>query len=352
MTTLHTAKIDNDRLALRLLSAVPLLLWEACSETALILPYYHIVTDENVPHVKHLYGFRNTRQFGEDLDFFLGRYTPVGLSDIIAHLNGERNLARNSFHLTFDDGFREMYEVVAPILKDKGVPATFFLATAFIDNRSMAHHNQASVLVEHLAQDPDRTILGKVENLLDQNSIPGSNLFSRLTAIRYRDKALVGEAAAICGCDLSGYMSSASPYLTSEQIRSLLKQGFTIGAHSVDHPLYSELPLADQISQTVESLHFLREHFPINHRAFAFPHGDRGVAPEFFETLRTSHHLDVSFGTDGLVKHFCPRNLERFTLEKTPLSARRVVAKQYPRAIYRNFFISQEKSKPKKSFVH
>lgn len=329
--------MDNDRLAYRLLSAVPLSLWEACSETALILPYYHIVTDEDVPHVKHLYGFRNTGKFREDLDFFLSRYTPVGLSDIIAHLNGERNLARNSFHLTFDDGFREMYDVVAPILKDKGVPATFFLATAFIDNRGMAHHNQVSVLIEHIIRHPAQSLLEEIETLLDEHSISGTDLFSRLTAIPYRDKALVGDAAAICGCDLNGYMSSASPYLTSEQIRSLLKQGFTIGAHSVDHPLYSELPLADQLSQTVESLRFLLEHYPINYRAFAFPHADREVAPEFFETLRALHKLDVSFGTDGLVKHFFPRNLERFTLEKTPLPARRVVAKQYPRAVYRRF---------------
>jgi peptidoglycan/xylan/chitin deacetylase (PgdA/CDA1 family) len=332
----YTAKTDKPHLVYRLLSPMPLSFWQVLIKATPIIPYYHIVTDEDVPHVKHLYVFRNTKQFRADLDFFLANYTAVNLTDVIDHLKTGKILPPKSFLLTFDDGFREMHDVVAPILKEKGIPATFFVATSFIDNLGMAHHNQVSVLIEHLVQHPDSSLLGEVENFLNQNSVHGKDLFTRLLAIRYQDKKLVGDIATICGCDLAGYLSSVRPYLTSEQIRSLLRQGFTIGAHSVDHPLYSELSLENQLFQTEESLRFLSERFQISYRAFAFPHTDRGVGREFFETLHVSRQLDVSFGTDGMAKHFFPRNLERFTLEKTSLPARRVLSKQYPKAIYRN----------------
>jgi peptidoglycan/xylan/chitin deacetylase (PgdA/CDA1 family) len=331
------AKMDNDRLAFRLLSSVPLSLWHALSKVSLIIPYYHIVADADAPHVKHLYVFRNTRQFRADLDFFLANYSPVGLMDVIDHLKAGKALPPKPFLLTFDDGFREMYDVVAPILKEKGVPATFFLATGFVDNLGMAHHNQISVLIEHLIRNPESSALSQVEKLLNQNSIPGTGMFSRLLAIRYREKKVVGDIAANCGCDLAGYLSAARPYLTSEQIRSLLAQGFTIGAHSVDHPLYSELSLADQLFQTEESLRFVAGRFQVAYRAFAFPHSDSGVGRQFFQRLHGEGKLDVSFGTAGMVKHSCAQNLERFTMEKTLLPARRVLARQYPRAIYRTF---------------
>ena len=120
------------------------------SGISLVVPYYHMVSDATVPHVSHLYRFRTISEFRSDVEFLLRHFEPVTLSDINDALNGTRPLSRPCFHLTFDDGFSEMHDIVTPILYRAGVPATFFLTTAFLNGGGLAHHNALSVLLDRL----------------------------------------------------------------------------------------------------------------------------------------------------------------------------------------------------------
>jgi len=127
---------------------IPMTWTRPLSGASLVVPYYHIVGDAHVPHVSNLYRFRTTAQFQADVEFLARHFKPVTLAEIVDALSGRRALPRFSFHLTFDDGFREMHDVVAPILERAGIPATFFLTTAFLDDAGLAHANVLSVLVD------------------------------------------------------------------------------------------------------------------------------------------------------------------------------------------------------------
>jgi peptidoglycan/xylan/chitin deacetylase (PgdA/CDA1 family) len=319
-------------------AALPPRQWHGLVADSLLVPYYHIVADHDVPHVKHLYRFRTVAEFKQDLEFFLAHYVPVGLSAVIEHLEGKRVLPKRCYLLTFDDGFREMHDVVAPILKAKGVPATFFLTTGFIDNVDMAHHCKFSLLVEHLSNAPRASVVEEVENILARNGVEGNSFESKMVTVRYCQSHLVTKIAALCEYDFAQYLSSYKPYLTSDQIRSLLKQGFTIGAHSIDHPLYADLALEEQVRQTVCSIRFLVQHFELNYRAFAFPHSDAGVREEFFKEMRDTWQLQVSFGTAGMRRHFFPRNLERFSMENSSLPATQIIRMNYLRGLLSRMF--------------
>ena len=142
-----------------------------------ILPYYHMVSDESLPHVRPLYQYKNISQFKQDLDFLLTHFKPVSLQDLLNSLGGKTTLPPRSFLLSFDDGFREMAEVVAPILKAKGVPAVFFLNSAFVDNHELCFQQKIALLVDRLEKLPT---IGVMENGAVRN---GQSSVAPMTAV-------------------------------------------------------------------------------------------------------------------------------------------------------------------------
>jgi hypothetical protein len=93
------------------------------------------------------------------------------------------------------------------------------------------------------------------------------------------------------------------------------------------------LTLEEQLQQTRTSVREIKSRFGINYSAFAFPHYDTGVSGEFFHKLQSENVLDVSFGTGGMLDDRTPLHFQRFTMEKTQLPARWILAKQFARRL-------------------
>ena len=116
----------------------------------------------------------------------------------------------------------------------------------------------------------------------------------------------------------------------------MIKDGFAIGAHSIDHPDYSLLSPEEQLKQTIESVKFVKNKFLLSYGGFAFPHTDKCLTKEFFTKLYDSKLIDVSFGSDGFSKDISFSNLQRCSLEKPLLPAKGIVASQYGRILVKN----------------
>jgi peptidoglycan/xylan/chitin deacetylase (PgdA/CDA1 family) len=331
-------------------SWVPLDFWHWLLDVDLVLPYYHVVSDQELAHVSGLSKYRNEQQFKADLEFFLRSYTPVSLQDILRHLDGGRWLPKRCFLLTFDDGFREVYDVVAPILHARGIPAVFFLTTSVVDNRELCHPQKKSLIIRALASREDLPVGRQVSKLLMDARVNGPDLPSRIRAITCRQRHLLDELGAISGCDFEAYVASTQPYLTSGQISDLMKKGFAIGAHGVDHTPYCELSLEQQLLQTRESLSWLSSRFQYDCHAFAFPNSAAGVSPEFFQRAFADGRLKVSFGTYGMHRHFFPRNLNRHTMEAPDLDAAQLMGREFALALLRGPPAVSENVSPKGNF--
>jgi peptidoglycan/xylan/chitin deacetylase (PgdA/CDA1 family) len=246
-----------------------------------------------------------------------------------------RPLPERGFLLSFDDGYSEISDVVAPILLEKGINATIFVNSAFIDNKQLCYLNKASLIVEQLQKRRSSSLDEKVCRIVHAKEMEFDDIKSGILSIQYKQRDILDEIADVLELDFTVYSLMNRPYLTSTQINKLIENGFTIGAHSIDHPLYSTLSVDAQLYQTIESVKFVRETFNLSYGVFAFPHSDHNVPQEFFDRVSQSGLVDLSFGTAGMMDDSAPNNLQRFSLEKPLMPAKRIISLQYARKLFR-----------------
>ena len=272
-----------------------------------LFPFGHIVSDLAPPHVRHLYAVPTTAKFRSDIDYLCRQCRPLQIAELegLPRIRQSKTSAR-SFILSFDDGMREVYEVIAPILGDKGLPAIIFLNSATIDNRRLMWRHKVSLLIERSKQRPGRFpphLSGR----------PGTTLQAKLNALRYADEGLIDEVAKFFELDFDDYLRSARPYLTSDQILALAHDGFEFGAHSKSHPYFHEMAVEDQEKQVLASVQFIRS-LGLPCRYFAFPFHDEGVSASLFRYM-TDLNLVLSFGTSEARVDSIAFSFQRFALD-------------------------------------
>jgi len=283
-----------------------------------LFPYHHLVDDGDVLHVKHLYTYKNRKQFQEDLDHLLKHLQPVSAEAVAAAVLGGRSLPRNAFLLTFDDGFRQVYDTIAPILSAKGVPAIFFVNPAFLDNRVLFYRCKISLVIEAILQRQEQPgLLKEVAGIVGEEQAESGVLVQRIRRINNVDAGLLDRLADPLELSYEAYLETVRPFMTGEQVKELRGKGFAVGAHSWDHPYYPLISPEEQQWQTRESVRYVCEQYAPGHALFSFPHSDEELPQSFFDSCGKT--ADVFFGIQNQKKETANRVLHRWNAERPAL---------------------------------
>ncbi len=277
----------------------------------IIFPFYHLISDDTCPHIRHLYPVKSIDQFKKELDFFQKHYDPITLKEIIFHLKNNTKADKPSFFLSFDDGLKECFTIIAPLLKERNLTAAFFINTDFVDNRALFYRYKISLLIDALKQKHS-----------DFNS-------EKLLQFNYSDAEKINALAEEHQLDFDLFLKESQPYMTWSEIENLHSEGFYIGAHSVDHPLYAQLSLEEQIQQTQESLKIVQEKLSLEYKIFSFPFTDNGMSNQFFEWLFGEEKVDLSFGTAGIKDDNFSFHLQRLPMDNNLGSPKAFVLKNH-----------------------
>jgi peptidoglycan/xylan/chitin deacetylase (PgdA/CDA1 family) len=287
-----------------------------------IFPFYHLVSCTPPSHVKYLYNVRSEKEFASDLENMLKYFEPVSITDYLDNRslpNRKRRMV-----LTFDDGLAECHQVIAPMLKSKGIPAIFFLNNDFIDNRGLFFRYKASVLIDHLKNDACGYVLAAEFLAITEEQVKEAILM-----IRYNQQPLLEELARIAELDDAAYLKSQRVYMTTEQVRDLLKWGFHVGGHGLDHPEFYRMGDKEIISQVSKSMRDLQERFRVKPALFAFPFTSDGIPERVIDQLLEEGVADVLFGTAGLKRTGRDRFIQRISMESLDRPALQVLKAEY-----------------------
>jgi hypothetical protein len=163
-----------------------------------IFPFYHVVSDTPRPHIRHLYYCRDEKAFESDLEEILKLFAPISIED---YLEGKRGPGKGrQMVLSFDDGLVECHQVIAPLLRKRGIPALFFLNNSFIDTRGLFFRYRASILIEHLSGNAEA--LSKAAEFL---AIPEKQVKDAILMITYRQRPLLEALLSQVELDESSY---------------------------------------------------------------------------------------------------------------------------------------------------
>jgi len=126
------------------------LVWRFSSRRLRILAY-HGVCDDHLARARWVPPYFVTRSAFAAQMSYLQRYACVlPLSEAVARLRGD-DLPDRAVSITFDDGYANNLHAALPILKQYGMPATIFLATAYMESGELFPFDRAQ-LIEHLTR--------------------------------------------------------------------------------------------------------------------------------------------------------------------------------------------------------
>jgi len=288
-----------------------------------IFPFYHVVSDQDLPHIKNLYAYPDEKQFEADLEALLKRFTPISIQDYLDEQEngGGKKKRKPGMVLSFDDGLSQCHSFIAPLLKQKGVPAMFFLNNDFIDNRGLFYRYKASALLEHLRK--NSSLLSQAADYL---AIPENQVYTAIMMINSRQLPLLDGLALHVEMDDALYMRDYPVYMSSEQVRHLMNLGFHVGAHGSDHLEFQRMEEKHMEAEAAISMKGIVEEFACSPALFAFPFSSDGVPEKVVRALLREGGIDVLFGTAGLKIAGNPHFIQRIPMEVSPS----------PRALFRH----------------
>lgn len=189
-----------------------------------------------------------------------------------AHALRENRLPKRALSITFDDGYADNYKIALPILLRLGLPATFFVASGFLDGGCMFN----DVVIEALrcagGAELDLDDLGLGRHPLGDPAQRASAIDRILVRLKYFEPER-RRRAALEVAERAGSRVPADLMMTSEQVRSLHAAGMEIGAHTVTHPILAEIPLGRARHEMAASRARLEQIIGAPVRLFAYPNG-------------------------------------------------------------------------------
>ncbi len=211
-------------------------------------------------------------EFAARMKWLKSCFNVVSLGQGVAGLRSGR-LPPRAIAITFDDGYADNREIAAPILQRLGLPATFFVATGFLDGGRM--FNDTVIDTVRCASRLDLRDLGCGEHTLTDDDARRAAIGVILDHVKYQPlqarETLVEQIAARAGSPLP-----PSPMMRSEQVAELHRMGFDIGGHTVRHPILAELGVEEARREIVDGRRRLEDVVGARVAHYAYPNGRPG----------------------------------------------------------------------------
>ena len=194
-------------------------------------------------------------RFAEQLEVIAARFVPLRLEELVKRL-AQDAAPEGAVAITFDDGYRDVLMAAKPLLEQRGVPATVFTVSGYIDSGRAFWWDVLEQLAPSLPEGYDAW-------------------HAKLQALSERERRAALD-------ELTVSQPAIEPQsLSADELRLLAEGGLVeIGAHTVTHAALTQLTAEEQLAEMRSSKERLEELVGVSVEGFSYPYGihDAGTA--------------------------------------------------------------------------
>lgn len=260
----------------------------------LILGYHRVVEDFDAATRTEMPSMLVSRaMFERHIDWVGRHFRFAGLDEIGEHVLSGVPFTEPVAAITFDDGYRDVYEQAYPVLKRKGIPAALFVVTDLIGQPFWQIHDKLYCLMAKAFaswDDPRRELLGLLSDLdlpaaelLASRAATANPMLTATTLLPGLSRVDVRRMLDGLEAAVGNGFGPAPLTLTWPMLAEMRDAGFVIGSHTQTHvslPMESADTVAKELAGAKQELERQLGQ-PISH--FAYPGGQ--FTPEIVEAI-------------------------------------------------------------------
>jgi peptidoglycan/xylan/chitin deacetylase (PgdA/CDA1 family) len=231
---------------------------------------------------------------------FVSKHFHVMTFEHLAEYRKRREFPKNLLIITFDDGYKDNYEVAYPILKKYDLPATIFLATDFIGSDKPFWWD---IIAFYITNTEQRELKLNLDGRIEYYDLSTSN--NRLSLIKYIRKLMTQlikhqqvhaaeEVMIQLRESLRVNMNAAvvkNHILSWDNVREMHNGGMNFGSHTARHMNMRNLSFEEIKDEIFSSSNKIEQELSIAPNAFAYPAGQYNK-----DCVRALELSEIEFG--------------------------------------------------------
>jgi peptidoglycan/xylan/chitin deacetylase (PgdA/CDA1 family) len=281
-----------------------------------VFAYHQVIGDKVHSNHSDLTGAIAALEFEMQVRYLCSRYRVISMQEFLGLLEAHE-IPENAVMLTFDDGYRNIYEYAFPVLKRYALPATVFCTgNALLDDTVWCDELLDLLLA---SKDPNVELNGTIYRVNSRND--RIDVFQRLVSqLQREDFRTRQERMTELRKSLGDWaQNNTKRYLGRAEILEMQENRIIFGAHTMSHPLLGSIQDSRELEREINgSIDTLEEITGQKCSCFAYPFGDEGSFSKPCIRILKERGIKAAFTTHrgGYRPGIDPFQLGRFIVRK------------------------------------
>jgi len=236
----------------------------------------------------------NRDKFLIQVEYLSTKCNIINFEELDSYRNGQIPIPKRAVIITFDDGYRDNYEIAYPILKARRASATIALATGFMGKMDLFWWDKLAYCIHQTkASEVVSAHLGKL-SLHDKEVAIRSIQQSLKEVTDQVKKEILDEILQKMDVPI---LLKNEVFLTWKDVREMSVYRISYAAHTVTHPILTRISLSEAKKEITDSKQDIERETNREVNVFTYPNGKKEDMSKEIDKFLKEHGFKFCLST-------------------------------------------------------